>query len=154
MQHRLRDKTAAVALSGHSVKDSKRCVWEDYIDPFAHKNRCDQLNLIVHTFRVYVQCFYEANGGAEQTTGFHSVPQNVDSVDVRASSFNRVQRPIEATLQKVQSESDHAQSDPSLHSVIAAIPTTIQPMPPFEDTESTFRSGPPRLRLSEPSLLL
>src|SRR5262245_11368861 len=49
---------------------------------------------------------------------------------------------------------DYAQSNPSLHAIIAAISTAIQTVPSFEYTDPTFAAGPPRLSLAEPPLLL
>ncbi len=55
VQYRLRDKAAAVAFSGHSVKNSESRIWEDDIDAFAHITAFKQSISMVHTFRVYVQ---------------------------------------------------------------------------------------------------
>src|SRR5207253_7775272 len=49
---------------------------------------------------------------------------------------------------------NHAQSNPSLHAIIAAISTSIQTMPSFEHTDPAFATGSPCLSLTEPSRLL
>src|SRR5262245_53923757 len=49
---------------------------------------------------------------------------------------------------------DHAESNPSIHSVLATIATPIQSVSPLQDADSTFTARLPLLGLSKPSRLL
>src|SRR6266436_5078845 len=50
--------------------------------------------------------------------------------------------------------SDHAQADPALHASITAITTAIQPVTPFEHTDTPLRPGSPLLSSPEGAFLL
>src|SRR5215831_2886557 len=49
---------------------------------------------------------------------------------------------------------DHAEPDPALHSVLAFIPTTVEPVSPLGHADAAFAAGPPFLAVTEPALLL
>src|SRR5215467_15859550 len=49
---------------------------------------------------------------------------------------------------------DNSESDPSIHPVLAAIPTPIQPVSSFQNADPTFATGSPLLAFSEPTRLL
>ena len=49
---------------------------------------------------------------------------------------------------------DHPETDPALHSVIAAISASTEAVATFADADATFASRTPTLAVAKPSLLL
>src|SRR5215471_19821772 len=48
---------------------------------------------------------------------------------------------------------DHAESDPTLHSIVALISTAIEAIAPLDHADASFASGAPFLAVAEPTLL-
>src|SRR5215468_8022261 len=49
---------------------------------------------------------------------------------------------------------DHAESDPTLHSIFAFVATAVEPVSPLRHADAALASGPPFLAVAEPALLL
>jgi hypothetical protein len=49
---------------------------------------------------------------------------------------------------------DYAESGPAFHSANALIPASVESVPPLEDADASFASGPPLLTFLKPTLLL
>src|ERR1700745_4188201 len=49
---------------------------------------------------------------------------------------------------------NHSKPDPALHSDLTPIPAAGETMPPLDDADAAFTSGPPFLAIAEPTLLL
>src|ERR1700756_1379927 len=49
---------------------------------------------------------------------------------------------------------DHAESDPTLHSIFAFVATAVEPMSPLRHADAALTSGTPFLAVAEPALLL
>src|SRR5246127_2846186 len=49
---------------------------------------------------------------------------------------------------------DHAEPDPTLHSIFAFVPTAVEAVSPLAHADAALAAGPPFLAVAEPALLL
>ena len=83
VQHRLGDKTTAVAFGGQSVKNLKGCIWKDDIEAFAHK--CVECIENVFSFYTHSVCISNScRTGIECAFG-HCAPKRMQGANARSS---------------------------------------------------------------------